>query len=360
LTENDDSITFTNDAWCLIRVNSSASKNVGGMDDTVKTPNPELPLALLRFRFTAETTIRLPEWPASMLRGAFGHALRQLSCMTRLKDCDACPLLKTCPYPAIFAPPPLEHRIQSFRQPPAPYLIEPDCWGARVLEPGEKLCFGMTLMGRAGQELPLIVEALRNAAHRGLGKSGGTAELDEVSLLPLSGENDTVVLFRSGEDKRLRSTPARTLVAPPPVARDALTLRLRTPLRLQENGRALPPVRLTPAVLLMSAVRRAALLLELYGNGAPAWNFKALTESAATIAGEKSLRWQDWSRYSSRQNQVMHLGGVMGIWRLSGDLSAFFPALFLGQWLGIGKETVFGLGRYELENGGKRDENSVS
>jgi CRISPR/Cas system endoribonuclease Cas6 (RAMP superfamily) len=44
----------------------------------------------------------------------------------------------------------------------------------------------------------------------------------------------------------------------------------------------------------------------------------------------------------------MRLGGVLGTWRLTGDLAAFFPALSLGQWLGVGKETVFGLGRYEI------------
>jgi hypothetical protein len=318
------------------------------MDDTIK-PDPKIPLTRLRFAFAVETPIRLPDWPGSLLRGAFGHALRRLSCMTRQKDCAACPLFKTCPYPAIFAPPPLEHRIQHFRQPPAPYLIEPEDWGARVLERGDTLRFGMTLMGRAGRELPLIVEALRQAAHRGLGKTRGTAELEEAILLPPTGEGDALTLFRPARDKRLRDLPACDLVAPPPPpALSGVTLRLRTPLRLQENGRALPPARLTPATLLMTAVRRAALLAELYGNGVPDWNFKALTRQAAAVTDDRKLHWQDWSRYSSRQNQAMQLGGVLGTWRLSGELAAFFPALFLGQWLGIGKETVFGLGRYEI------------
>jgi CRISPR/Cas system endoribonuclease Cas6 (RAMP superfamily) len=44
----------------------------------------------------------------------------------------------------------------------------------------------------------------------------------------------------------------------------------------------------------------------------------------------------------------MALGGAVGDWRLSGELAPFHPALFMGQWLGVGKETVFGLGRYRL------------
>jgi hypothetical protein len=308
-----------------------------------------IPLARLRFVFTVGTPIRLPDWPGSLLRGAFGHALRRLSCMTRQKDCGRCPLLKTCPYPAIFAPPPLEHRIQHFRQPPAPYLIEPEDWGARVLERGDALRFGMTLMGRARHETALIVEALKNAARHGLGASGGVAELDEVSCLPLTEDGETTVLYRPAQDTRLRAVASRQLtVPPPPPALAGLTLRFRTPLRLQENGRALPPAKLTTGALLMNAVKRVALLAELYGNGVPDWDFRSLVEAAAAIGGEKNLYWRDWSRYSSRQKQVMRLGGALGTWRLAGDLAAFFPALFLGQWLGVGKETVFGLGRYEI------------
>ncbi|MDR3214564.1 MAG: CRISPR system precrRNA processing endoribonuclease RAMP protein Cas6 [Azoarcus sp.] len=313
------------------------------------TDSLTLPLVRCRFQFTVETPIKLPDWPGSMLRGVFGHALRRLSCMTRQKECAGCPLFKTCPYPAIFAPPLLEHAIQRFSQPPAPYLIEPEGWGARVLAQGDTLRFGMTLMGRAERERALIVEALKNAARHGLGASGGTAELDEVSLLPLAEGGEATILYRPAEDVRLRDVVPWQLAAPPtPPGLSSLTLRFRTPLRLQENGRALPPAKLTPATLLMTTVKRVALLAELYGNGVPDWNFKALVQKAATVTDERTLHWQDWSRYSSRQNRSMQLGGVLGTWRLKGDLSAFFPALFLGQWLGTGKETAFGLGRYEF------------
>ena len=308
-----------------------------------------IPLARLRFQFTVETPVKLPDWPASMLRGAFGHALRKLSCMTRQKDCGACPLLKSCPYPAIFAPPPLEHRVQHFSQPPVPYLIEPESRGPRLLEKGDSLRFGMTLMGRALREMPLVVESLKNAARHGLSASHGTAELDEILRMPCAEEGAPETLYRPAEDKRLRDLPPSVLSTPPqPLALDRLTLRFHTPLRLQKNGHALPPAKLTPAAFLNTTVKRMALLTELYGNGPPAWDFQALARQAATITDEKSLHWQDWTRYSSKQNQAMSLGGVLGTWTFSGELAAFFPPLFMGQWLGTGKETVFGLGRYQL------------
>ena len=52
-----------------------------------------LPLARYRFHWRVSAPIHLPAYAGSMLRGAFGHALRRLACMTRQADCAACPLL---------------------------------------------------------------------------------------------------------------------------------------------------------------------------------------------------------------------------------------------------------------------------
>jgi hypothetical protein len=307
----------------------------------------QLPIARYRFQFTVTRSIRLPEWPGSLLRGAFGHALRRLSCMMRQPACTDCPLLGTCPYSAIFAPPPVEHKIQRFSQPPAPYLIEPEKWGACQLQVGETLQFDMVLMGRALRELPLITQAWKNAAQRGLGPDAGSAELREILYLQPLGQ--AVSIYHSENKRQVEVTPLP--VTCPPVAHiNELTLHFISPLRLQENGHALPPARLGPGVLLMAAVRRVALISNLYGNGTPDWDFKSLSQQAATVECEKDLHWQDWTRRSSRQQKNMQLGGVMGHWKLRGDdLQAFFPALYLGTWLHLGKETVFGLGRYDLE-----------
>jgi hypothetical protein len=44
----------------------------------------------------------------------------------------------------------------------------------------------------------------------------------------------------------------------------------------------------------------------------------------------------------------MILGGVVGDWRLAGDLAELLPWLWLGQWLHAGKETTMGMGMYAL------------
>jgi len=44
----------------------------------------------------------------------------------------------------------------------------------------------------------------------------------------------------------------------------------------------------------------------------------------------------------------MALGDVVGEWSLCGELGPFLPFLHLGQWLHVGKNATFGLGRYAL------------
>lgn len=305
-----------------------------------------LPLARYRLHFTATTPVNLPDWAGSALRGAFGHALRQLACMTREKDCPACPLYRSCPYPAIFAPPPVEHTLQRFSQAPAPYLIEPAQWGKQRIESGQNWHVDLVLMGRALRELPIITLAWQRAAQRGLGAGDGQSQLAAIDYLPPAGSPQRI-LHAPGETLHTHEIIAPT-VPNPETAPTSITLNFISPLRLQENGRALPPAKLDASRLLMALTRRLSLLMEFHGNGAPGWDFKQLKESAARIDSEKQLRWQDWTRRSSRQQQAMQLGGVIGHWTLRGDLAPFLPTLHLGQWLHVGKETVFGLGRYSL------------
>jgi hypothetical protein len=118
---------------------------------------------------------------------------------------------------------------------------------------------------------------------------------------------------------------------------------------LQTNGRRATAEEFTSRKLLMGLVRRVALIHEFHGAG-PLWlDFKTLATMADAVGSEKKLKWRDWARYSSRQGQKMDLGGVVGTWRLSGELAPFLPFLHVGQWLHVGKEAAFGLGCYRLE-----------
>lgn len=306
------------------------------------------PLARYRLEWQTSTFVRLPDYAGSMLRGAFGHALRKLACMTKQKNCTGCPLLSSCPYPAIFAPPPpAAHTLQKFSQIPVPYIIEPPDWGARQVGAGEAFAFHLVLIGRALRELPLIILAWRRAFARGVGAGDGTAELVRVVHC---GETQETEIHRPDTGTLAPHAQAITFSTADNdgAEQSQLTLHFITPLRLQKNGRALPPEKLDARTLLMALVRRANLLAEFHANGALVEDFTALLAASARVQDSKHLVWRDWTRFSSRQQQKMALGGVVGDWTISGPLAPFIPFLHLGEWLHVGKEAAFGLGRYTL------------
>lgn len=303
------------------------------------------PLARYRFEWRATSTMRMPDYAGSMLRGAFGHALRQLACMTKQKECDGCPLIASCPYPAIFAlVPPAAHSLQKFSQIPVPYIIEPPEWGASQLAEGELFSFHIVLVGRAMKELPLIILAWRRALARGVGPGDGTAEL--VRVLHCGHAQETAIY--SPESGAIDPHPQEIDVSPAGAAPERVSLQFSTPLRLQRNGNALAPHKLDARTLLMALVRRTSLLSEFHSDRPLVSDFSFLLQACSAVHDEKHLVWRDWTRYSSRQQQKMALGGVVGQWQLDGNLTPFLPFLHLGQWLHVGKEAAFGLGQYTL------------
>ncbi|MBM4130615.1 CRISPR system precrRNA processing endoribonuclease RAMP protein Cas6, partial [bacterium] len=306
----------------------------------------DLPLARYRLEFEVRTPLHLPDYAGSTLRGAFGGALRAAACMTKRKACAGCPLLRTCPYAAIFETPlPENHSLLKTERAPAPYVIEPPPWGSRDYAPGEKLAFHLVLIGRALEHLPLVLWAFHRALERGVGPGDGTARLARVLH---EGEGETLVL--EGPEDAVREHPR---AVPPALtfAGSEAVLDFHTPLRLQQNGRPLGPQALASRTLLTALMRRVSLICECHGRGRLDLDFKALARQAEAIADEKQLTWRDWTRYSSRQGQKMALGGAVGRWRLHGEIGPFLPFLHLGQWLHVGKETTFGLGRYTLKTG---------
>lgn len=307
-----------------------------------------LPIARYRFTFRAEDDMRLPEYAGSLLRGQFGAALRRTACMTGLKHCPECPLFRTCPYPAIYeTPAPAEHQLQKFSHVPNPYVIEPPPFGTRHIAAGESLSFNVVLIGRALTQLPLIVYALQRALSEGLGRPRAKAVLEAVAwedgdvLAPVwDAEQGRVLDHQPGLDE--------------PVSRNCeeITLHIHTPLRLQHQGQPLRVNQLSPRALVTSLLRRASLLFDLHTERPGAvTDPHGLAARAEQLQDERDLRWLDWTRYSSRQRQEMTLGGVVGTWRLRGDLGPLLKWLWLGQWLHVGKSAVMGMGGYRLELG---------
>ena len=78
-------------------------------------------------------------------------------------------------------------------------------------------------------------------------------------------------------------------------------------------------------------------------------DFKDFIAQATLVEITKSrLSWYDWTRYSSRQDRRMKLGGLLGSVTYSGELEPFLPFIALGQYVHVGKNATFGLGKYRI------------
>jgi hypothetical protein len=231
--------------------------------------NPPAILPLTRYRITAvmHDELRLPDYAGSLLRGVFGAALRKAACMTGMPACPACPLWRTCPYPALFETPPQATQLrQQFSQVPNPYVIEPPPLGTRSIGAGEALVFHMVLIGaQAQRQLPLVQYAWQRALKQGLGKERIPGELIAMEATePFTSVENVDDVDEVDQPKQL-------------------TLQIHTPLRLQHNGHALGTDELSPRVLLSQLLRRTSLMMELHMGIHPApFDAPALLGPSAT------------------------------------------------------------------------------
>ena len=317
----------------------------------------DLPVARYRFTAQVQQPLALPEYAGSLLRGQFGAALRNVACMTRQPTCPGCPLLQTCPYTRIFEaqpPPKGQHALQDFSQIPNPYVLEPPAPGARLLAAGDLLEFNLVLVGQALDQLALVVFALQRALSQGLTRQRIPAELQRVDWIDAHGRAQPI-WSHTQPTLAAHSTGLGVPAMRPPAApaTQAITLRIHTPLRLQNQGQPLRADQLTPRALVAAVARRTALLLEFHaGQGGWGEEAKRITKLSEALTDTRDLHWFDWTRYSSRQQQEMTLGGVMGTWTLHGGpdaLATLWPWLWLGQWLHVGKNATMGMGGYTLE-----------
>lgn len=273
-----------------------------------------------------------------------GRALKKTVCVTALKNCPRCLLYRSCPYPYIFETPPPENseKMRRYRAAPHPFLLE------LPLECGSGLYeLGLTLVGRAAAYLPYLVYAFQLAGKRGLGKARVPMILVEVVQAQPVHKNGWVPIYEPGGVLK-RFPPS---VAEIPAAPTDVHLRLKTPLRLRHAGRLVNPQTFRFSDLLGALLRRVSLLTYFHTDRPLETDFAGIMSKARRVEPlSVGLEWKDWTRYSSRQETTMQMGGLIGemVIELKPG-TPFWPYLFLGQWVHAGKATSMGLGQYEIE-----------
>lgn len=304
----------------------------------------------LVFRCRLLTGGRFSSYKGSMLRGSLGAFLKKTCCTVRGGACEECMLGNVCAYPALFVGKSSGGAGNSAGARIIPFCLVPFDTGKSDYQAGETFSFELKLFSRAIDHLPYYVHAFVLAGKQGMGHKGedapGRFELEDIRV----GEKS----IYSKAAQKVDMPKGEELVLPPWTEdgradkEGFLRVSLETPCRFKEGSRlsdALPFRQ-----LLILAMRRVRTLWELDGQGARYEEFRYmldLADSVATVAS--SLHWKDWTRFSSRQQAYMQLGGLWGEVIYKGQIQPFLPLLFLAEKLHIGKQTSFGLGRIRLE-----------
>ncbi len=305
---------------------------------------PELDIYRYRFEFSYSQPCRLPHYPGSAWRGAFGHALKRTVCVVRNTPCAACMLQSNCAYAYIFeTPPPVNAgKMRKYNASPHPFAFQ---FIHRSLPEPEYYRFDLMLFGYGQRYLPYIIHALQRAGREGIGGGRQVFELAQVSLIDHNQQNHSIF---TGDT--LSAVTGHSLPSLPPVP-NKLRLNFVSPLRIKQQGKNMTANTLSFAALFGNLLRRISMLTFFHSDTPLETDFQGLTQQARELEfNHKNVHWYDWTRYSNRQQTEMKMGGLLGSVEL--DLSAhpqFWPYLWLGQWTNAGKATSMGMGQYLLE-----------
>ena len=317
--------------------------------DTQTAAVGALPLAHYRFRFRALEDLRLPPYTGSAWRGALGHFLKRSVCVTQQRHCPDCLLYRSCAYPYVFEtpPPPDSERMRRYSAAPHPFILRPPAHSGPLPE-GETTDLGLVLVGRGDDYLPFITHALICAVDAGLGRRRERLELESVARETRPGSADWVIVHTPGGPMERVPTQPLTL---PPLPQRPIDLVFETPLRLRRQNDHITPDRFIFGDLFSGLLRRVSMLSYFHCGQDLDLDFAGLTRAGRQVPLlDKALTWHDWSRWSSRQKELLQMGGLVGRISLAPEhLGPFWPFLVLGQWVHAGKGTAMGLGRYRIE-----------
>jgi hypothetical protein len=303
-----------------------------------------IPISRFALTFEADRPIETAGYRGSAWRGVFGHSLKRLVCITRERECRGCLVAQSCLYPYLFETQMARSNAERDEASPHPFVLSLAAeWHPRRIE-RERV--GVTLFGDGCRSWPYVLQAMREAGELGVGKDRIPMRLLQIEQETEAGSKNWESVW--DEEAGVRATGGSE-ARPGPSPR-ILRLRLETPLRLRIQQHLIRPESLTPLLFLQAVERRAAMVTKLHGTAAAGNSRRAERWAERMRVLDKRMRWQDWQRYSNRQERKVPMGGIVGewIWEVGEEWDGW-EHLWLVQWLHAGKGTSMGLGRYTVE-----------
>jgi hypothetical protein len=294
-----------------------------------------------------ESVWRGPALKTLLLRSGLGFHMRRRECLTGATDCKGCERQPECWYAFAFDSPAAlypEARLTRLDDHTAhPYYFASAPTFDSQLTAGTLLPCLLTLFGRAEPLLNRLLASLEEAGRSG--RWGGRFRIRQV-ISPL------VPAIRLDGGQCKRESPSAGWPAwriPERCQVNAARLRFLSPLRLRIQG----TVQRQPAFpeMIRALLRRIHVLAGLYGAATlpDDWKPPFIDQASRAVTLHQEWTYFREDRRSGRQHRRIPIDGVLGELTVAGDLTALWPFLDVGQWIGMAASTGHGLGAYVLD-----------
>jgi len=251
----------------------------------------------------------------SMIRGAMGYALKKVTCINPSYKCEGCFAQTSCLYYNFY------EQKNSFHN----YRFE--------IELGSgKFDFGLYLFNDACESLPYVLSALQLT----LSQNGLTKNNYKFNDLTISVNQK--VIFDGKEFKSLDILPKNSELdryCP------NIKVKLLTPLRIKKYNRFL-----RDDVEIEDILRSINQKAQEFKTGQKAFKLDYKPTYSTTV---KALTYKPLLRKSNRQKKQMNMDGIVGEIAILEIDRRSYELLKFGEIIGVGKQTVMGLGRIEVE-----------
>ena len=228
----------------------------------------------------------------SMIRGALGYALKEEVCINPSFECKNCFALKECIFYSMYEKQNITHN----------YRLDFKLFT-------NKYKFSMILFNDLQNHKDTIKKALLKSLEQ----------------------------YKSMKVKEKRKTYKNKKYS------SIIKIEFQTPLRIKKQNKfALYEDEIGLNDILFSIHRRD---LELQKKP-----FQRVQFNQDIKVVSKNLKYQELTRRSNKQNTKMNMGGLMGEIVLSNVDNQTYDLLKLGEIIGLGKSTVFGLGKIKVED----------
>ncbi|MBC8186276.1 CRISPR system precrRNA processing endoribonuclease RAMP protein Cas6 [candidate division KSB1 bacterium] len=307
--------------------------------------------ARLGFSIKAIDTLHLYQFAGSTLRGAFGNILKNIICIhsnKKLRVCNNCILKSACIYSYIFETPVTDTSTSNrmyTNYAPHPFIIEPPLINQeQEYKKGESVNFHFVLIGNSLKLLPYFIYTFEKMGESGLGKYRSKFELQKVWV---DSNNEKINIYSKNK---------RTLSLEYPVQKysyfddmttssDKLKIQFITPVRMKHNGKLVRTIEFP--IVVTNLLRRITSLTQVKDKDGVKIK-EMINKSKEVKKIYDRTEWVDYERYSFRQKSRMKLGGLIGEVHFQGSFNLFYPYLKVGEYIHLGKNTSFGLGKYLL------------